>query len=210
MGRQVKICGINNGESFDAAVAARADYLGFVFYPPSPRYVTPAQAQNLSARHAGGPLRVGLFVTPQITDIAAVLSAVKLDVLQIYADPGAVASVRATFGLPVWRQLGVAAATDFPDDDEMVEGYVVEAKPPAGASRPGGNATLADWALLAGWRATKFWLLAGGLRPDNVAAALRQTNAPGADVSSGVESAPGEKSVELIGSFTRAVKLIAS
>jgi len=200
---KVKICGVNSEAAFDAVVAAGADYLAFNFFLASPRFVTPARAAALSARHTGGPLRVGLFVEPPADEVAAALATVRLDVLQVHASLAAIAALRARFGLPVWRALGVAAAEDLPGADEPVDGYVVEAKPPPGATRPGGNAVLADWNLLGGWKTSKFWLLAGGLTPANVAAALRATNAPGADVSSGVETAPGVKSPALIDAFVR-------
>jgi phosphoribosylanthranilate isomerase len=203
---RVKICGINSAASFDAVVEAGADFLGFVFFPPSPRFVTPAQAAALSARHTGGPKRVGLFVKPAAADIEAALSEVKLDILQIYAAPAEAAALKAQFGLPLWRSVGIFAPADFPDVAEPVEGYVAEAKPPPGATRPGGNAVQADWDLLAHWRPEKFWLLAGGLRPETVAAALRITGASGADVSSGVETAPGQKSPALIKAFVEAVR----
>jgi hypothetical protein len=116
------------------------------------------------------------------------------------------AALRDRFGRPVWRQLGVASAADFPAADERADGYVVEAKPPPGATRPGGNAVRADWALLATFRPAKPWLLAGGLNPGNVAEAIARTGAPGVDVSSGVETAPGVKSPELIRAFVRAAR----
>jgi phosphoribosylanthranilate isomerase len=203
---KVKICGVNSPTAFDAVVEAGADYLGFVFFPVSPRFVTPEQATELSARYEGGPERVGLFVNPGMAEIEAVLAGVKLDILQIYAPVDEVAAIKARFGLPVWRAAGVAAVEDFPAPDESSDGYVLEAKAPKGATRPGGNAVRADWELLAGWRGKKFWLLAGGLTPENVAGAIRQTGAPGADVSSGVEPAPGVKSPELIRDFVAAVR----
>ena len=92
-----------------------------------------------------------MFVKPEAAEIAAVLAEVKLDILQIYAPPAAVADLREKFGLPVWRSVGIAAAADFPADD-AVDGYVAEAKPPPGATRPGGNAVQADWELLARWQ----------------------------------------------------------
>lgn len=179
---------------------------GSVFFPPSPRYVTPAEAASLSARHEAGPLRVGLFVNPGLDEIDAVLQEISLDVLQIHGDPAQLATLRTRFGRPVWRQIGVTSDADFPAADEMADGYVVEAKPPPGATRPGGNAVQADWPLLSRFRPAKPWLLAGGLRPDNVAEALRITGAPGVDVSSGVESAPGRKSPELISAFIKAAR----
>jgi phosphoribosylanthranilate isomerase len=203
---KVKICGINSPEAFDATVQAAADYLGFVFFPSSPRYVTPVEAALLSARAEGGPLRVGLFVNPGFDEIDAVLQSVSLDILQVYASPATVAALRDRFGRPVWRQLGVTSAADFPAANEHADGYVVEAKPPPGATRPGGNAVKADWALLSTFRPAKPWLLAGGLNPGNVAEAIAQTGAPGVDVSSGVETAPGKKSPELIRAFITAAR----
>jgi len=198
----VKICGVNSEAAFDAAVEAGADYIGFVFFPPSPRYVTAAQAAALSARQAGGPARVGLFVDPKPAEIEAVLAQLRLDVLQVHAPAAEIAALKARFGLPVWQALGVQSAADFPAPG-AADGYVVEARPPAGATRPGGNAVIADWNLLASFPKDKFWLLAGGLTPGNVAEALRRTGAPGADVSSGVETAPGVKSPERIKEFVR-------
>jgi len=204
----VKICGINSPAAFDAATAAHADFAGFVFYPPSPRYVTPTEALILSTRSSEAfPLRVGLFVNPGFDEIDAILQIISLDILQIHADPATVAAMRDRFGRPVWRQLGVASEADFPGAHEVADGFVVEAKPPPGATRPGGNAVQADWELLAKFRPAKPWLLAGGLRPDNVAEALRITGAPGADVSSGVETAPGRKSPELIREFVAAARV---
>src|ERR1700722_16386516 len=109
MGRpSVKICGINSPAAFDAVVEAGADYLGFVFFPPSPRFVTPDQAAELSARHPGGPQRVGLFVQPEAGDIAAALAVGKLDFLQNHASPAEATTLKAQFGLPIWRSLGIA------------------------------------------------------------------------------------------------------
>jgi phosphoribosylanthranilate isomerase len=201
-----KICGVNSPAAFDAVVEAGADFLGFVFFSPSPRFVTGATAAALSARHMGGPKRVGLFVKPTDEDIAAVLAGVKLDILQIYADPARAAAIKGKFSLPVWRAVGVAAPDDLPANAQGLDGFVIEPKPPANATRPGGNATQMDWSLLRGWTAPAFWLLAGGLTPDNVADAITQTSPPGVDVSSGVETAPGEKSPALIRRFVAAAR----
>ncbi len=197
---RIKICGINDPDAFDTAVAAGADYVGFVFFPPSPRYVTPDRAADLSARHPGGPLRVGLFVDPTAEAIAAVLDTMRLDVMQLYGRLD-FAGLRARFGLPVWRAVGVDTAADLPSDAGGADALVLEAKPPAAATRPGGNATWFDWSLLRGWSAPAPWILAGGLTPDNVAEAIRSTGATTVDVSSGVERARGVKDPALIRRF---------
>ncbi|HTQ70816.1 MAG TPA: phosphoribosylanthranilate isomerase [Acidocella sp.] len=202
----VKICGINDAAAFDAVVEAGANYVGFVFFPPSPRYVTGIEAKLLSGRHQGGPKRVGLFVQPSLDEIDDILQDISLDILQVHGAPEIVAALRDRFGRPVWRQLGVESEADFPARDEVSDGFIVEAKPPKGATRPGGNAVRADWDLLSRFKPTKPWLLAGGLNPGNVAEGLRRTGAPGADVSSGVETAPGRKDPALIKAFVAAAR----
>jgi len=203
---RVKVCGIARADAFDAVVEAGADWIGFVFFPPSPRAVTPAQAAALSARHAGGPRRVGLFVDPTDDAIAVALAALPLDVLQLYVPSARAAEVRARFGVAVWRAVGVGARAELPDAAGAVDGFVIEPKPPAGATRPGGNAVALDWSLTAGWRAPLPWLLAGGLTPGNVGAAIRASGAAAVDVSTGVERAKGEKDPALIRAFVAAAR----
>jgi phosphoribosylanthranilate isomerase len=203
---EVKICGVNSTKAFDAVVEASADYLGFVFFERSPRFVTPAQAAALSARHPGGPKRVGLFVAPEAGAIQAVLDKMRLDILQIYGDATLCQALQSRFRLPVWRAVGVSAKTELPLDGQGLGGFVIEPKPPAGATRPGGNAVAMDWGLLSDWEAPGFWLLGGGLKPENVVQAMSQSHAPAVDVSSGVEAAPGEKSPALIREFVAKVK----
>jgi len=205
--RLVKICGIKTPDAFDAVVEAGADFVGFVFYPPSPRFVTADQAAALSRRATGGPRRVGLFVAPSLAEVQAMLAVVELDIVQVYAPAPAIAALRAALPLPVWRQAGVADATDLPAPDEA-DGFILEAKPPAGATRPGGNAVVADWDVLRGFPTARPWLVAGGLTVANVAAALDRTQATGADVSSGVERAPGVKDTALIARFCDAVRRV--
>ncbi len=206
---RVKICGINSEAAFDAAHDGSADWIGFVFFARSPRFVTPAQAARLSARKPGGPLRVGLFVEPGDAEIAATLAVVPLDVLQVYADAPRAAAIRARFGVAVWRAVGVGVVADLPRDAAGIDGYIVEAKPPADATRPGGNAVTFDWTLTAGWAAPAPWLLAGGLTPGNVGDAIGQSGAPAVDVSSGVESGPGVKDASLVARFIAAAKVRA-
>ena len=205
MTARVKICGITTEEGMDAAVAAGADWVGLNFFPASPRHVTPQRAAELATR-PGLPTLVGLFVKPEDAEIAAVLAAVKLDVLQVYVDAPRAAEIRARFGLPVWRAVGVASATDLPRDPGGVDGFVIEAKAPPGATRPGGNAVTFDWSILAGWQAPAPWLLAGGLGPDNVAEAIRATGATAVDVASGVEREKGIKDPALVAAFARAAR----
>jgi phosphoribosylanthranilate isomerase len=196
----IKICGINDPVAFDTAIATGADWIGFVFFPPSPRYVTPAQAADLSARSPGGPPRVGLFVDPAPETIAAALDVVHLDILQLYGAldlPG----LRARFGLPVWRAVGIAAERDLPTESDGADMLVMEPAAPPAATRPGGNAMRFDWSLLRGWTAPAPWILAGGLTVDNVIEAIRTTGASAVDVSSGVERARGVKDPALIRAF---------
>lgn len=205
MTARVKICGITTEAGMDAAVAAGADWVGLNFFPASPRHVTPQRAAELAAR-PGLPTLVGLFVKPEDAEIAAVLAAVTLDILQVYVDAPRAAEIRARFGLPVWRAVGVSAAADLPRDPGGVDGFVIEAKAPPGATRPGGNAVTFDWSILAGWQAPAPWLLAGGLGPDNVAEAIRATGATAVDVASGVEREKGIKDPALVAAFARAAR----
>ena len=207
----VKICGVNDAAGFEAAIAAGADMVGFVFYPASPRAVTPAEAAALSNRATGGPERVGLFVDPQDALLAAVLAALPLDVIQLHGEetPARAAEIRARFGLPVMKALGVAEPADLArlaDYAPAVDRFLLDAKPMPGAALPGGNATAFDWRLVAGAAIPRPWLLAGGLTPENVAEALRQSGAPGVDVSSGVERARGVKDPARIAGFVAAAR----
>jgi phosphoribosylanthranilate isomerase len=203
---RVKICGVNSAEAFDAAADAGADWLGLVFFPRSPRFVTPAQAAVLSARRQGGPQRVGLFVEPADQEIADTLAVVSLDILQVYAAPARVAEISLHFGLPVWRSVHVGSADDLPGSAGAAAALLIEPRPPPGATRPGGNATALDWTLLGGWAPPFPWLLAGGLTPDNVARAIAESGATAVDVSSGVETTPGQKSPALIEQMITAVR----
>jgi len=200
---RVKICGINDAAAIDAAVEGGADWIGFNFFPPSPRYVTPVRARELAARHKDAPSRVGLFVNPSAAVIAEVLAEVELDILQIYGADAELPAFRQRFGRPIWRPVGVGVAADLPVGLAGADALLVEAKPPPDATRPGGNAVRFDWTLTAGWRAPGPWLLAGGLDPGNVADAVRLSGAQAVDVSSGVERAKGVKDPALIHAFIR-------
>jgi phosphoribosylanthranilate isomerase len=146
---------------------------------------------------------VGLFVNPTAAGIEEVLAEVGLDILQIYGAAKDLPEIRARFGRPIWRPVGVTAAADLPVDSDGADALLLEAKPPADATRPGGNAVRFDWTLTSGWRAPGPWILAGGLDPDNVADAIRLSGAEAVDVSSGVERAKGVKDPGLIQAFIR-------
>ncbi|PZW47070.1 phosphoribosylanthranilate isomerase [Humitalea rosea] len=208
----VKICGLKDAAGFDAACAAGADLVGFVFFPASPRAVTPAQAAALSARVTGGPLRVGLFVDAGDDLLAATLAEAPLDILQLHGEetPARCAEIRARFGRPVMKAIGVSAAADLAvlaDYAPVVDRFLLDAKAPPGGALPGGNAAVFDWSLLAGVAVPRPWLLAGGLTPGNVAEAIAATGAPGVDVSSGVERARGVKDAGLIAAFCAAARV---
>ncbi len=204
---QIKICGVNSPAAFDAAAAAGADFVGFVFCAASPRQVSPGQAAALSARRKGGPGRVGLFVDPRDADIQATLAQLPLDALQLYAPTRRAAELRARFGLPVWRAVPVRSAGDLPNAAEAADALIIEPAPPEGAARPGGNAVQLDWGMLRQWRAPCPWFLAGGLTPENVGAAIAASAAAAVDVSSGVEAAPGHKDPARIAAFIAAARL---
>jgi phosphoribosylanthranilate isomerase len=206
--RVVKICGVNDPAAMHAAAAAGADLVGFVFFPPSPRAVTPEQAAALAMP---GPGRVGLFVDPTDEQIAAVLAALPLDLIQLHGEetPARCAGVRARFGLPVMKALGIAAASDLDalaDYAPAVDRFLLDAKAPPGAPLPGGNAAPFDWTLTAGREIPRPWLLAGGLTPENVAEAIAASGARGVDVSSGVEKARGVKDPARIAAFVAAAR----
>ena len=207
---RIKICGISTPEALDAAIRARADHAGFVFFAKSPRNVTPTTAAELSARAEGRISRVGLFVDAADAAIAEAVEAAQLDVLQLHGEetPERAAQLRARFGLPVWKALPVATA----DDAARAHAYagavdlvLFDARTPKGAL-PGGMGLSFDWSLIARWKGPVAWGLAGGLNPDNVAEAVRQTGTPLVDTSSGVESAPGIKDNDRIAAFCRAAR----
>ena len=138
--------------------------------------------------------------------VAAALAALRLDAMQLYAAPARAAALRRRFGVPVWRAVAVASAADLPGSADGADVLLLEAPPPAGADRPGGNARRFDWTLPRGWAAPCPWVLAGGLDPANVAAAIRASGAACVDVSSGVERAPGQKDPALIRAFIAAAR----
>lgn len=207
----VKICGLRRPEHVAAAAEAGARYVGFVFFARSPRHLAVADAANLALAVPDGVAKVALTVDATDADLDAITAAVPLDMLQLHGAESAarVAAVKARYGLPVMKAVGVADRADLAALDlyqGVADQILVDAKPPRGAVLPGGNGLAFDWTLLLGrvWR--RPWMLAGGLTPDTVALAIRSTNARQVDVSSGVESAPGVKDVDLIRRFVAAAQ----
>ncbi len=208
---EIKICGLTTAAALDAAIAARAEYVGFVFFPPSPRHLALGDAAALAARAAHHTKRVGLFVNATDAMIGEAVLAAKLDVIQLHGgeDPARAASLRAAFGLPVWKALAVACREDVARAQAFVGAadlVLFDAKPPKGSAIPGGLGLAFDWSLVANYRSEIAWGLAGGLGPCNVAEAARISGAPLVDVSSGVETAPGIKDADLIRDFCRAAR----
>ncbi len=201
----IKICGVRTLADLDAVADAGADWLGYVFFPASPRAVTPTEAATLDA-YRRGPARVGLFVEPADEEVARTLAAVPLDAIQVHTSLERAASLRSRFGVPVWHVVGVKEAGDLPVAGTDVDRILLDAKPSLGATRPGGNAVPFDWAVLNGWVPPVPWVLAGGLNPDNVVAAIRTSGAQAVDVSSGVERMRGVKDAGLIRAFINAVR----
>lgn len=200
----VKICGLRDAEALDAARGA--DFVGFVFFPASPRAVSPEQAIALAARAPEGARRVGLFVDAPDALIAAALPA--LDVIQLHGDedPARVAEVRSRFGKPVMKAIGIGDEADLraiADFAPVADFLLLDAKP---AELPGGNGLRFDWALPRRATIGRPWLLAGGLDAGNVAAALAESGASGVDVSSGVEASRGVKDPALVAAFVKAAR----
>ncbi|TCO72102.1 phosphoribosylanthranilate isomerase [Rhodovulum euryhalinum] len=208
---RVKICGLTDAPSVAAAVSAGAAYLGFVFFPKSPRNLDIETARALAADVPPGLAKVALTVDAEDAMLAAILERVPIDMLQLHGHetPGRVAGIRARFGLPVMKAVGVADEADLAqitDYARVADQLLVDAKPPRDAVLPGGNGLSFDWRLIANRRWPVPWMLAGGLTPDNVAEAIRLTGARQVDVSSGVETAPGAKDAALIERFIAAAR----
>ena len=207
----VKICGLKTPETLAAALDAGADMVGFVFFPKSPRHIDLATAEVLGRQAQGKALKVALTVDADDATLAAIVAALNPDLLQLHGheSPERVAAIRARFGLPVMKAIGVAHADDLKDVQAfaaVADRLLFDAKPPKDAAHPGGNGLAFDWSLLTGLDLSIPSMVSGGLDPANVAEALRRTKAQGVDVSSGVETAPGQKDPAKITAFVRAAK----
>jgi phosphoribosylanthranilate isomerase len=210
----IKVCGVTTEEALRAAVDAGADMIGFVFFAKSPRNLTLGRARVLSASLTGRAQKVALVVNADNMQIDAIITELQPDWLQFHGNESTerVAEVRKKFGVRILKAIGVAQAEDLARADAylgIADGLLLDAKPPKGAELPGGNGLAFDWTLAEGFSARmrgQNWLLSGGLTPANVGEAIRLTNAPGVDVSSGVEDGPGKKSVAKIHAFITAAR----
>ena len=207
----VKICGLKTPDTLAAALEAGADMVGFVFFPKSPRHIDLATAETLGRQADGRALKVALTVDADDATLAAIIAALHPDLLQLHGHetPERVAAIRARFGLPVMKAIGVAKADDLKDVAAfaaVADRLLFDAKPPKDAAHPGGNGLAFDWSLITGLDLSIPSMVSGGLDPANVAEALRRTGASGVDVSSGVETAPGQKDPAKITAFVTAAK----
>ncbi len=206
MSLSVKICGLATPETVEAAVAGGADYVGFVFFPKSPRNVTPARTADLARLVPDRVRRCGLFVDPDDALLDQVLATVPLDILQLHGaePPARCAALRERYRRPVMKAVSIATAEDVVRAESWlgaVDLLLFDAKPPRADALPGGNGVVFDWRLLADRSWPVPWMLSGGLNAGNLREAVRMTGAPAVDVSSGVETSPGIKSPALIREF---------
>jgi phosphoribosylanthranilate isomerase len=206
----IKICGLSTAEAIHTAAAAGADWVGLVFYPRSPRHVSPAVAAALLAATYRPLPVVAVTVAPDAALLDEIMTTVQPDFLQVHGDwtPQQMQAARMRYGVRAIRALSIATAADLRKADQWVgaaDWLLLDAKAPPGGL-PGGNRLSFDWEMLRGWRASLPWLLAGGLDPANIADAVRIARPDGVDVSSGVESAPGSKDAGLIKAFVAAAR----
>lgn len=205
----VKICGVNSQLAAEAVLSAGADFAGLVFHARSPRHVSVAEAAPLAELMRGRLRLVALMVDPDDAAIAAVMAGVHPDYLQLHGQETAdrIGDIRARFGVHVIKAVAVSDAADLDGAAAVMQAadmLLFDARPPAGATRQGGNGVAFDWHILRGRNFPRPWLLAGGLNPANVAAAAHAAGAAIVDVSSGVESAPGVKDPDKIAAFVAA------
>lgn len=209
MNTAVKICGLTSREAVDAAAAA--DFAGFVFYPRSPRNLTPEAAARLASALPRHVRRVAVLVDPDDALLQALLERFQPDLLQLHGSetPARAAAIRKGFGLPLIKAITVRDADDLDRAaayQDAADWLMFDAKPPRADALPGGNAASFDWDLLAGRSWRRPWFLSGGLDPANVAGAIARTRPDAVDVSSGVEHRPGRKDPARIAAFLDAAR----
>jgi phosphoribosylanthranilate isomerase len=203
---RAKLCGLTTQDDIDAAATAGAAYMGLVFFEKSPRNVAIETARSLALHAPVGLAKVALVVNADDAALDCITASVPLDMLQLHGveSPERVAAVKARYGLPVMKALGIATGDDVARAQlyaSVADQLLLDAKPSEGDALPGGNGLSFDWRLLEGESWSVPWMLAGGLTPDNVAEAVHCCAARQVDVSSGIETAPGQKSAELMAKF---------
>lgn len=208
-----KICGIKTPEALHTAVRGGTRFIGFVFFPPSPRHVAIDTAKELALMLPTGVRSVGLFVDPTDKQLDAVTGRVQLDMIQLHGaeTPQRVAEIKVKYALPIIKAIPVNCAEDITaarDYEDHVDWLLFDAKPPADSDVPGGTGRVFDWNILKGLEFSKPWMLSGGLNANNVGDALLVLSPNAVDVSSGVESVRGEKDLEKISAFLTAVKAV--
>jgi phosphoribosylanthranilate isomerase len=207
----VKICGLSTRETLDVALAAGADMVGFVFFPPSPRHLSLERARELGRLAKGRATKVALTVDADDATFENIIETLGPDILQVHGKEttARVRDIRQKFALPVMKALPVETAGDLaalPGYAAVADRILFDARAPKGATRPGGLGATFDWHVLEGLDLKLPFMVSGGLDAGNVAEAVRVTRAGGVDVSSGVESAPGVKDPEMIRNFIRAAR----
>lgn len=208
---QAKICGLSTPEAVEAALAGRAGWLGFNFFPKSPRYVTAEAAARLAAPVRGASKIVAVTVDPTDALVDEIARVLKPDLIQLHGNetPARAHAVAARSGCGVIKVISVTDASDIAtarEFDGAAQHLMFDARPPKGSPLPGGMGARFDWTLLAGQRFERPWFLAGGLDPWNVAEAIGLSGTKAVDVSSGVERGPGLKDPALITAFLDAVR----
>jgi len=207
----VKICGLSARETLDVALDAGADMVGFVFFPPSPRHLSLEMARDLGRQVKRRAAKVALTVDADDATLADIVEALRPDLLQLHGKEtvARLRDIKQKFGLEVMKAIAVESAADLaslPGYAAVADRILFDARPPKGATRPGGLGAVFDWHLLENLDLKLPFLVSGGLNAENVAQALRVTRAGGVDVSSGVERAPGVKDGEMIRAFVRAAR----
>jgi len=207
----VKICGIREARHALVAAESGARWIGFVFFPPSPRNLTIEEARILAPQLPEGPKRVGVFVNAPDELLKSAVAALSLDAVQLHGQesPKDAARIKKKLGVRIIKAMGVSNEEDLKKAEAFaphVDRILFDAKPPKGAALPGGNAVSFPWHILKGKNLPYKWMLAGGLKPENVTEAITASDATALDVSSGVETVPGKKSSDLIKAFLMSVK----
>lgn len=213
----VKICGLSTPETIEAGLASGANWIGFVFFPKSPRHVEYGKAKELVGPVRGKASIVALTVNASDEELDAIDEAINPDIWQLHGEesPQRVREIKQRYGRPVMKALAIRDKEDLdpiPAYEEVCDILLFDAKPPADMKTdlPGGNGIAFDWTLISGLSLKKPFMLSGGLDPENVAEAIRLTKPQGVDVSSGIESAPGIKDTQKISKFISAAKSAAA